>query len=224
MSQEHNHSAHSHDHSHSHAHNHTPNNKRILAWSFAIITAFMGVEYVAGYAFNSLALMADAGHMLNDAISLGLALLALSLATRRPNLSKWLAVINGASLIVIAISIIWEAFDRLQNPTEMVALPMIAVATLGLIVNIIVAKMMMSSDHDNLNIKAAYLHVLADMFGSVVAIIAGLSAYFLNWQWVDPVASFILSVIILRSGISVTKAAVQALKSGDELEIHTHNH
>ena len=89
------------------------------------------------------------------------------------------------------------------------ALPMLGVASLGLLVNLFVAKMMLSSDHDNLNIKAAYLHVLTDLFGSIIAILSGISAYFLGWLWVDPLASMILSVLVLKSGIATFRLALK---------------
>ncbi|WP_373767782.1 cation diffusion facilitator family transporter [Glaesserella sp.] len=209
---------HSHSHKHSehcshseHDHSHIPQDRRILLLSFAIISVFMLVEFIGGYLFNSLALMADAGHMANDSLSLGLAIVALWFATKKPRISQWLAVINGSSLLLIAGYIIWEAVERLQIPQTMQALPMIVVATLGLIVNLFIARLMLKANHDNLNVRAAYLHVLADLFGSVVAIISGLTAYFLAWQWVDPVASLLLSLIILRSGWQVTAKAVQTL-------------
>lgn len=213
-------------HSHANCPSHSIKNTQVLKVSFAIITAFMVVEYLGGYFFNSLALMADAGHMLNDSISLGLALFALTIAAKNIRLSKWLAFINGASLLIIAAFIIWEAIERLQNPPEMKSLPMLMVATLGLIVNIIVAKMMLSADHDNLNIRAAYLHVMADLLGSVVAILSGLSALFFGWLWVDPLASLLLSLIILRSGWQVTVAAMQALSQPDDkpFNVHAHSH
>lgn len=92
------------------------------------------------------------------------------------------------------------------------ALPIIAVAIIGLAINIVVARLMRQADHTNLNIRAAYLHVLADLFGSIVAILSGLGAYLLDWQWVDPLASLLLSLIILRSGWQITKAAIGELK------------
>lgn len=200
----------------------TAADRRRLWLSFLIISGFMLVEFLGGYLFNSLALMADAGHMLNDALSLGLALFALKIAAKKPAVSKWLALINGASLILIAGYIIYEAIERLQNPSRMIALPMIMVAVLGLIVNLVVARMMMQADQHNLNIRAAYLHVLADLLGSVVAIISGLSALFLNWQWVDPAASLLLSLIILQSGVKVSYAAAKALKHNTALEVDPH--
>ena len=197
---------HSHEHHDHSSHEHTPQDKKILALSLAIITGFMVVEFVGGYWFNSLALMADAGHMANDSLSLFLALLALFLSAQK---QRYIALLNSGSLIVVALMILVEAIQRWQNPIEMMALPMLGVASLGLLVNLLVAKIMLNSDHDNLNIKAAYLHVLTDLFGSIIAILSGLSAYFLGWLWVDPLASMILSVLVLKSGIGTFRLALK---------------
>ena len=197
---------HSHEHHDHSSHAHIPQDKQILALSFAIITGFMVVEFIGGYWFNSLALMADAGHMANDSLSLFLALLALFLSAQK---QRYIALLNSGSLIVVALMILVEAIQRWQNPIEMMALPMLGVASLGLLVNLFVAKMMLNSDHDNLNIKAAYLHVLTDLFGSIIAILSGLSAYLLGWLWVDPLASMILSVLVLKSGIGTFRLALK---------------
>ena len=197
---------HSHEHHDHSSHAHIPQDKKILALSFAIITGFMVVEFVGGYWFNSLALMADAGHMANDSLSLFLALLALFLSAQK---QRYIALLNSGSLIVVALMILVEAIQRWQNPIEMMALPMLGVASLGLLVNLFVAKIMLNSDHDNLNIKTAYLHVLTDLFGSIIAILSGLSAYLLGWLWVDPLASMILSVLVLKSGIGTFRLALK---------------
>ena len=197
---------HSHEHHDHSSHEHIPQDKKILALSFAIITGFMVVEFIGGYWFNSLALMADAGHMANDSLSLFLALLALFLSAQK---QRYIALLNSGSLIVVALMILFEAIQRWQNPIEMMALPMLGVASLGLLVNLLVAKIMLNSDHDNLNIKAAYLHVLTDLFGSIIAILSGLSAYLLGWLWVDPLASIILSVLVLKSGIGTFRLALK---------------
>ena len=197
---------HSHEHHDHSSHEHIPQDKKILALSFAIITGFMVVEFVGGYWFNSLALMADAGHMANDSLSLFLALLALFLSTQK---QRYIALLNSSSLIVVALMILVEAIQRWQNPIEMMALPMLGVASLGLLVNLFVAKIMLNSDHDNPNIKAAYLHVLTDLFGSIIAMLSGLSAYLLGWLWVDPLASMILSVLVLKSGIGAFRLVLK---------------
>ena len=201
MSEHHSHEYHNHS-----SHAHIPQDKKILALSFVIITGFMVVEFIGGYWFNSLALMADAGHMANDSLSLFLALLALFLSAQK---QRYIALLNSGSLIVVALMILVEAIHRWQNPIEMMALPMLGVASLGLLVNLFVAKIMLNSDHDNLNIKAAYLHVLTDLFGSIIAILSGLSAYLLGWLWVDPLASIILSVLVLKSGIGTFRLALK---------------
>ena len=197
---------HSHEHHDHSSHEHIPQDKKILALSFAIITGFMVVEFVGGYWFNSLALMADAGHMANDSLSLFLALLALFLSAQK---QRYIALLNSGSLIVVALMILVEAIQRWQNPIKMMALPMLGVASLGLLVNLFVAWIMLKSDHDNLNIKAAYLHVLTDLFGSIIAILSGISAYFLGWLWVDPLASMILSMLVLKSGIGTFRLALK---------------
>ena len=197
---------HSHEHHDHSSHEHIPQDKKILALSFAIITGFMVVEFIGGYWFNSLALMADSGHMANDSLSLFLALLALFLSAQK---QRYIALLNSGSLIVVALMILVEAIQRWQNPIEMMALPMLGVASLGLLVNLLVAKIMLNSDHNNLNIKAAYLHVLTDLFGSIIAILSGLSAYFLGWLWVDPLASMILSVLVLKNGMGAFRLALK---------------
>ncbi|OOF86688.1 Co/Zn/Cd efflux system protein [Rodentibacter ratti] len=205
-----------------HQHSHAPKDKKILGISLLIITSYMVVEFLGGYFFNSLALMADAGHMANDSLSLMLALIALFLSVKW---QKWFALLNGTSLVGVAIWILLEAVERWQAPIEMMALPMLGVAVVGLLVNILVAWIMLKSNQDNLNVRAAYLHVLADLFGSVVAIVAGLSAYFLDWQWVDVVASVILSLLVLRSGMFVVWQAFKALRDNSEnFAVENHDH
>lgn len=207
-----------------HHHSHIPQDKKALRTSFLIIGGFMLVELIGGYLFNSLVLTADAGHMANDAISLGLALFALHIATKNKKLEQKLALINGISLIVIALYIIYEAIERLNNPLAMIPLPMIAVAVVGLLVNIVVMRIMMNANQENLNIRAAYLHVLADLLGSVTAIVSGLAVYWFGWIWVDPAASLLLSLIILRSGGQVSLAALKALHDNGENDVGSRGH
>ncbi|WP_040975482.1 cation diffusion facilitator family transporter [Necropsobacter massiliensis] len=203
-----------------HHHTHIPNNKTVLALSLALISGYMLIELLGGYYFNSLVLIADAGHMANDSLSLFLALLALFLSAP---MQKWFALLNGISLIAVAVIILLEAVERWQNPPTMAVLPMLSVAFIGLLVNILVARIMLHSDRHNLNIKAAYLHVLADLFGSVVAIIAGLSAWLLHWLWVDIIASALLSLLVLKSGFSVARQAISALRDKNRIEADSHS-
>ena len=203
-------------------HSQISKNKMVLGISFAIITFYMVVEFLGGYWFNSLTLMADAGHMANDSLSIFLAWIGLFLSLKW---QKWLALINGISLVWVAIWIFIEAVTRWQAPIEIAALPMLDVALLGFGINLLVAFIMLKSNRHNLNIRAAYLHVLVDLFGSVVAIIAGISAWWLNWQWVDVVASGILSIFVLQSGISTVFQAIKSLYSSDDNSLpNDHSH
>lgn len=211
-----------HDHGHDHTHD---ANKKTLAISFIIITLYMIVEAIGGFLTNSLALLADAGHMLSDAVSLGIALLAFKLGEKAANYSKTYgykrfeilaAVLNGVILVLIAIYIFYEAIDRFQNPPEVASTGMLIIATVGLLVNILVAWIMMRGGdvEDNLNMRGAYLHVISDMLGSVGAIIAALLIMFLGWGWADPLASVIVAALVLRSGYMVAKSGLNVLMEG----------
>lgn len=133
------------------------------------------------------------------------------------------AVINGATLILISGYIIYEAIERFQSPPEIQSSGMLIVAFIGLLVNILVAWIMMrgADVKENLNMRGAYLHVISDMLGSVGAIIAALLIMFFGWGWADPLASIIVSILVLRSGYLVTKSSVHVLMEGtpDNIEI-----
>lgn len=215
------HSCHHHHH-HDHHHSHVPNNRKVLWISFILITLFMYVELIGGYISNSLALIADAGHMLTDAFSLGLAVLASVLSQKKSDRYNTFgygrseilaAAFNGILLFIIAFYIAYEAIERIFLAPEILSKTMLIIAIIGLIVNIIVASLMWlyGDVEDNLNVRAAFLHVLADMLGSVGAIIAALLVMFFNWHWADTVASVIVSFIILRSAFYVLKQSIQIL-------------
>ncbi|WP_077303222.1 cation diffusion facilitator family transporter [Virgibacillus pantothenticus] len=211
-----------HDHGHDHTHG---ANKKTLMISFIIITAYMIIEAIGGFITNSLALLSDAGHMLSDAISLGIALLAFTLGEKAANYSKTFgykrfeilaAVLNGVTLVIIAIFIFYEAIQRFQNPPEVASTGMLIIAFIGLLVNILVAWTMMRGGdvEENLNMRGAYLHVISDMLGSVGAIIAALLIMFFGWGWADPLASVIVAALVLRSGYYVIKSGLHVLMEG----------
>lgn len=211
-------------HHHDHADMHGAN-KKVLLISFLIISTYMITEAVGGFLTNSLALLADAGHMLSDAISLGVALLAFTLGERAANYNKTYgykrfeilaAVLNGVTLILIALFIFYEAIKRFQQPPEVASTGMLIIASIGLVVNIAVAWIMMRGGdvEDNLNMRGAYLHVISDMFGSIGAIVAALLIMLFGWNWADPVASVIVAILVLRSGYHVTKSGIHVLMEG----------
>lgn len=230
---------HSHDHSHSHGHGHDHDhthgaNKKILLISFFIITSYMVIEAIGGFITNSLALLSDAGHMLSDSISLGIALLAFVLGEKAVSQSKTFgykrfevlaAVVNGVTLILIALYIFYEAIERFANPPEVATTGMLIISVIGLLVNILVAWIMLrgGDTEGNLNMRGAFLHVISDMLGSVGAIVAALLIMFFGWGWADPLASVIVALLVLRSGYYVTKASVHVLMEGTppNIEVET---
>lgn len=211
-----------HDHGHHH-HSHSSNKKALLI-GFFITTAFMFVEAIGGFLTNSLALLSDAAHMLSDSVSLGIAVLAFTLGERVANHSKTFgykrfeilaAVFNGVTLIIIAIFIFKEAYERFMEPAEIASFGMLTIAIIGFLVNLIVAWILHRGDtENNLNVRAAFLHVIGDLLGSVGAIIAAVLIMAFNWTWADPVASVIVALLVVISGIRVTKDSLHVLMEG----------
>jgi cobalt-zinc-cadmium efflux system protein len=186
----------------------------------ALTAVFMVVEFVGGWIANSLALMADAGHMLNDVVALALTYFALWFAQRPATASKsygWLrleilcALVNGAALFVIAGIIFWQAFLRFRQPPEVEGTLMLAVAGGGLIVNIIGAVLLHSSASHNLNMRGAYLHILGDLLGSVGAISAALIILATGWYIADPLISVFVAVLILLGAWRLMRESVDIL-------------
>lgn len=193
---------HNHQHHHSHAHGHVhTDNKKVLMFSFIIISLFMLVEIIGGFLANSLALLSDGFHMLSDAISLGVALIAFIYAEKHATKSKTYgykrfeilaALFNGVTLFIISIIIIIEAIRRFLEPPEVQSKEMFIISVIGLMVNIIVAILMFKGGDTshNLNMRGAFLHVLGDLFGSVGAIVASLLIWGFNFTLADPLASY----------------------------------
>ncbi|RUL51744.1 cation diffusion facilitator family transporter [Lysinibacillus antri] len=214
---------HGHDHAH-HNHAHGANKKTLLI-AFFIISAFMILEVIGGLMTNSLALLSDAGHMLSDAVSLGVGVLAFKFGEKVASYSKTYgykrfeilaAVFNGVTLIIIALFIFYEAIERFSNPPQIASTGMLTIAIIGLLVNILVAWIIMrgGDTKENLNVRAAFLHVIGDMLGSVGAVIAALLIMFLGWGWADPLASVIVALLVLISGYRVTKDSIHVLMEG----------
>lgn len=215
--------SHNHHHHDLHDHHHGQN-KRILRLSLALIAGFMLVEVVAGWLTGSLALLSDAGHMFSDAAALALSLLAFTLGERPADSKRSYgyqrfeiiaAAINGATLLIIALWIIIEALARLYQPPTVASGAMLAVALIGLGVNLLVAWLMLRGDtHDNLNMRSAYLHVLGDILGSVGAILAALLMLLFGWRWADPLASLIIALLIGKSGYTICHHSLHILMEG----------
>jgi len=221
----HHHHGHSHGHSHhGHGHSHAGESNRTRVGIAAALTGlFMIAEVVGGVISGSLALLADAGHMLTDFAALAMAWGAFTIAKRPANwkhtfgydrFSILIAFVNGLMLFLIAMWIVWEAFHRIQTPGEILAGPMFWVAIGGLVVNLIVFKVLKGADQENLNIRGAVLHVLGDLLGSVAAIIAALVIMKTGWLPIDPLLSVLVAILILRSAWFLIKDSAHILLEG----------
>jgi cobalt-zinc-cadmium efflux system protein len=216
-----------HGHSHSHSHTHGKNETR-LAIAAALTGLFMLAEVAGGLISGSLALLADAGHMLTDFASLSLAWLAFRLA-RRPadwrrtygfdRLQVLVAFVNGLALFVIAAWIVWEAAERIMAPGAVLGGLMLGVAIAGLAVNLIAFFVLHGADKNNLNIRGAALHVMGDLLGSVAAIIAAGVIIMTGWTPIDPILSVVVALIILRSAWYVVREAGHILLEGTPAHI-----
>jgi cobalt-zinc-cadmium efflux system protein len=208
-------------HSHSHAHDHDHEEGRRRLRIVLILTAvFMVIEFVGGLLANSLALMADAAHMLTDVGAIGLSLFVLWFSRRAVSVAKTYgylrleilaALLNGAVLIVLSILIFWQAYQRLRTP-ELIAGPlMLGVAVAGLLVNIIGALLLHGSAEHNLNVRGAYLHVLGDLLGSVGAIAAAVVIITTGWLPADAFISGFVGLLILVGSWKLVRESVDVL-------------
>jgi cobalt-zinc-cadmium efflux system protein len=210
------------DAEHGHPHHHHAN-ERSVGWAALLTGGFMVAEIVGGVLAGSLALLADAGHMLTDFASLALAWLGFRL-TRRP--ADWrrtygfdrfavlVAFVNGIVLFAIAAWIGVEAWHRLANPVEVRGAPMLWIAATGLAVNVLVFFILRGGDEDNLNVRAAVLHVVGDLLGSVAAVVASIVILTTGWMPIDPLLSVLVGLIVLRSAWRVVAESGHILLEG----------
>lgn len=191
-----------------------------MRWVLGITAGFMVAEVAGGILSNSLALLADAGHMFTDVGALSLSLVALRLAQRPPSPTKTYgyvrleilaALINGAALLFIAGVILKEAWGRFQSPPDVDAPLMMAVAVVGLGVNVTGALLLRSHVGENLNVRGAYLHVLGDLLGSVGAITAGILILTTGWMMADPIISVVIALLILFGAWRLVREAADVL-------------
>ncbi|CCG86652.1 CDF family zinc transporter ZitB [Erwinia piriflorinigrans] len=208
------------------AHHHTEQNgnRTRLLTAFIVTAVFMLAEVAGGLLSGSLALLADAGHMLTDAAALLIALLATQFARRRPSgrhsfgllrLTTLAAFVNAIALLGITVLIVWEALQRFWHPQPVAGSMMLIVAVGGLLANLLSFWLLHhGSGEKNLNVRAAALHVLGDLLGSVGAIVAALVILFTGWTPIDPILSILVSVLVLRSGWRLIKESGHELLEG----------
>ncbi|QYF92848.1 cation diffusion facilitator family transporter [Massilia sp. PAMC28688] len=218
-------SAHLHAHHHGDAkHRHIAEGRsnRALAVALALTLSFAAIEAVTGILANSLALVADAGHMVTDAASLGLALLAQIIAKRPPSArhsfgfgraEALAAFVNGLGMLVVVGWIVFEAVQRFGAPRPVEGATVFIVASIGLVINLGVA-WMLSRDQASINTRAALVHVMGDVLGSVAAIAAGAVIYLTGWMQIDPLLSVLVSLLILKSTAAILRESYHSLMEG----------
>jgi len=198
-------------------------NQRRLAWALGITVVFMVVEVIGGVIAGSLALIADAAHMMTDAAALLLALVALQVGQRMPDQSRSFgyrrfeilaAFVNGLALFLIGGWVIFEAVQRLLNPVEVDAWPMFWVAVVGTLANLASFLILIRGEQENLNLRGAVLHVLSDLLGSIGAMAAALVIAFTGWTEADPILSVVVSVLVFRSAWIVVRRSAHILMEG----------
>ncbi len=212
-----------HEHHHHTSARAAAGNRKRLTVALVLTATYMIAEIVGGLVANSLALLADAGHMFSDAAALGLSLVAVMLA-QRPATSQrtygfhraeiLAALTNGAALLVLSVLITREAWERLSAPPDVQGGLMLGVAFGGLAINFANLWVLSGGRKENLNVRGAWLHVLGDTLGSVGAIAAGTCIYFFGWTWADPAASFVIAALVLYSAWGLVRETLDVLMQG----------
>ena len=209
-------------HDYSHSRDNDRNLRRVVS-ALLLTGTFMVVEVIGGILSGSLALLADAGHMLTDTLALGLAAVAFHVGKRpaTPSLTYGYqrlqilaAFVNGLSLLLIVGWIVVEAAQRFVTPRDIAGELMLGIATAGLIVNILAFAILHSGDRDNLNIRGATLHVAGDLLGSIAAIVAAVVILYTGWTIVDPLLSLAVAGLILRSAWTLVRRSAHVLLEG----------
>jgi cobalt-zinc-cadmium efflux system protein len=217
--------AHSQDHNHGHAHGQdaSADNERRVLWTLVLTAVLMVAEVVGGIAAGSLALLADAGHMLTDTASLTLAWAAFRIG-RRPHDARrsygyhrfqvLAAFVNGVALIAVVGWIAIEATRRLLSPIAVEGGLLLVIASVGLLVNVASFALLHGGDRENLNMRGAALHVMGDLLGSIAAMIAGAVIYLTGWTPIDPLLSVLVALLILRSAWLLVRKSAHILLEG----------
>ncbi len=209
--------------SHSHGHVGSGGIERRFIVSLALTGLIFFAELVGGLVTGSLALLSDAAHVFLDAFALGLSYVAIRLTSLPPDdrhtygyhrLRVLAALVNGTTLMLVVFEIVREAIGRFSNPQPILAGPMLVVAVIGLIVNLVVAFVLRGHDHEDLNVRSAFLHVLGDTLASIGVIVAGVIIVLTGWTIVDPLISLVIAVIILVGAGNVLRKALHILIEG----------
>lgn len=214
-----------------HGHGHRAASRRSLYLALALISSYMLVEIIGGLAANSLALLADAGHMVADAAAIGLALLAMWIAGRPASIRRTFgfqrtevlaALLNAMSLWLIAGWVFFEASRRFGEVPEVQGVLTVSVGAAGLLVNLAAAWVLRQPAGDSLNVEGAYLHVLGDLLGSVAVVVAGLLIIGFGWDIADPIIGIVIGLLILASSTRLLWKVLQVLMEGTPADLDLH--
>lgn len=210
-----------HHHSHDHAHGHATG--RVLGWSLVVTVAFVAVQIYAGIRAGSLALLSDAGHNFTDALALGLAAFGFYIQAKPANDIKTYgyhragvlaAFINALSLLILSIFIFYESYHRLLAPHSVEEYTMIVVAGLGLVVNAGIMFGLRREKDSDLNVRAAWVHMLGDALGSVAIIAGAVIIRQTSWFWIDPVLSILIGLLIIWTAWDIIRESLNILLEG----------
>ena len=226
---DHNHNcSHSHEDGHSHSHDHRGTDKKVLKWALAITLITMFLEFFYGFLSNSLALISDAIHMFTHSFALIISLVAIVIASKSAPLNKTFgfyrseviaAFINGITIVLSILWIIYEAVLRFLNPQIIDIKTAMIVAIIGLVVNIITGVILMQGDKDNINLKSAFVHMLSDALSSVAIILGYVVIYYTSWYFIDIILAVIVAIVIGKWAIEILKNSINTLMESSPLNI-----
>lgn len=219
---------HEHEHEHGHSHDHRGTDKKVLKWALSITLVTMFLEFFYGFMSNSLALISDAIHMFTHSFALIISLIAIIIASKKAPIAKTFgyyrtevlaAFINGITIVLSIIWILYEAVERFLNPQIIDIKMAMIVAIIGLVVNIITGVILMQGDKNNINLKSAFVHMLSDALSSVAIIIGYVVIYFTSWYFIDVILAVIVAIVIGKWAIDILKNSTNTLLESSPLDI-----
>lgn len=224
----HHHHDHDHDHAHGHSHDHRGADKKVLKWALGITLITMFLEFFYGFLSNSLALISDAIHMFTHSFALIISLVAIIIASKQAPLEKTFgyyrtevlaAFINGITIVLSIVWILYEAIERFLNPSQIDIKTAMIVAIIGLVVNIITGVILMQGDKNNINLKSAFLHMLSDALSSVAIILGYIVIYFTSWYFIDILLALLVAAVIGKWAIGILKSSTNTLMESSPLNL-----
>lgn len=220
---------HTHNHDHVHSHDHRKTDKKVLKIALIITLITMFAEFFYGFLSNSLALISDAIHMFTHSFALIISLVAIIIASKTAPISKTFgyyrvevlaAFINGITIVLSIIWIVYEAFERFLNPQIIDIKMAMIVAIIGLVVNIITGVILMQGDKNNINLKSAFVHMLSDALSSVAIIIGYIVIFYTSWYFIDIILAVLVAFVILKWAIDILKNSTNTLLESSPLDIN----